>query len=387
MDQTWLGMSATEWSAVGAIAAAMSVLVAIVIAVLVQRASRRNARHSQRVVENLEEMTRRGRRDDVRRQLQTSRDIRSLQMLLDEGRVLTAGRPPELFEIEKEYFTNPTAPLLTGEHQFAPDMAADMRRNLLNAILRALPGRFPAESPRPAIADLACLTRLSLDLRADTHEIAALVVRRSDDTWHLSDTDIRHILCPPAGFVCRENNIKAAAGYLYQVTYVRPTRATLINVLAGVSLAILDFSDRGQHPDAPLSSYVMLMQRSLRNIGDNTDESGMSIPIDYAVAVMVRAIGLCPGDAHLQMRAVEALAPVLRSFSTDHFMPTGIVAEHLLIGTQLLLAKHPDGQLADSLRQEVKRLIPHPPIAQNDKVAGSGNSVQTVSSSNGASSR
>lgn len=138
--------------------------------------------------------------------------------------------------------------------------------------------------------------------------------------------------------------------------------ASLINIVAGVSLAILDSDRNVGRPHATSTifvAYISLMQRNLRSVGTHADGTDMTISVDHAIALAVDAVGLMAGaDAHLNMRAVEALNPMLASFPTARFTSSGTVAKHLASGVRALLNTNSPTHLRDRLRTEALRLTP-----------------------------
>ena len=87
---------------------------AVVITWIVQRASSRTSGELQRVAENLEELVRRRRLDDLLAQLCSAADPDQLRGLADEGRALVTGRRVERLHDDKAHFTNPGGSLPRG---------------------------------------------------------------------------------------------------------------------------------------------------------------------------------------------------------------------------------------------------------------------------------
>lgn len=359
----FLGISSTTWTAIGSLAGIASLLVAILIAVFVQLASSRTATAARKIDKSVAELTRLSRRDELLRQLRAEADPGHLRLLIAEGRTLTAGRPGEQLALEKAYYTNPASPLPADQNDLPAELGRDRCAHLLHAVIDALPGRYPAAGDPPAAigADLARLVRLALDFDVGTGPVAAFLLDRGNTGWILDDATIRRILHPEAGSALPPN-LEAASGFLYALTYRTSTPANLINVIAGVSLAACDFHSGAQRlppGTAPYSSFITLMQRKLLRIGASPEDPGATISTDHAIAVMVHAIGLVAGqEEHLNMRALEALNPLLASFPAERFTSSGLVAEHLTAGVALLLQVPAPEMLQHTLRTEALRLAP-----------------------------
>lgn len=357
------GTTATAWTALGTIAGIASLLTTVTIAVIVQRSSSRTDAATRRISRSIEDLVRRGRRDDLLQQLRTERDRANLPLLIDEARMLAKESASEQLAIERAFFGNPASDLLSYEHQLPRGMSERARTAVVNAVIESLPSRFVAGSiPPPRFAaDLARLTRLAKDADAKAHEIAQFVVERSISGWDVSDGMIRTILHPESGLACPPN-LDAAADYLHAVQYAPTSSASLVNVVAGVSLATWDLRRSGASRALPADlypAYIMLMQRKLHDVGHVAETAEMSISIDHAIAAMVDALGLLAGaDQHLNMRALEALNPILRSFDSQFFTSTGVVAEHLIAGARRLLETNAPVHLRRELSDAIVTLIP-----------------------------
>ncbi len=362
MDTFW-GLTSAAWTAVGAIAGCASLVTAVIIAIIVQRGGRRADAAARRITQSIEELVRRSRRDDLLQQLRIERDPTQLALLVDEARAISAERSAERLGLEKAYFTNPSAPLLTSPYQIAGGLGEAARTTIISAVVDALPERYKKHSSPPAslAGDLAQLTRLAADADAPTYRIAEFLLERSDAGWNVHDDVIRTILHPEAGYACQPN-LDTAGDYLHGLRQRGRSSATLVNAVAGVSLAICDFYRRGSFgvpPTNTYTAYIMLMQRNLVGIGKVQDTNEMSIAIDYAIAVMVDALGLVSGrDAHLNMRALQALNPLLASFPADRFASSGPVADHLSKGVRRLLATNASEYDRARLHEQASRLVP-----------------------------
>lgn len=358
-----MGLSAAAWTVAGTLVGAATLVATILIAVIVQRASRRSAANAQRVTELMAELSRRSRLDDIRRQLREETDPGLLRLLIEEARRLAIRNSEERFGLEAAYFTNPAAPLLTSQGMFPADIGPAVRRALVERVIKALPARYPSSDPETVrwMPEFAHLTRLAIDTHAPVHEIAGFIAARASDGWHIGDGTIRSILYPEAGYVCPPN-LEAASDFLYALRHARVTRANMINMVAGISLAIWDFHRTiapRAHLGNTLTAYILLMQSELHGVGEWEDEPGMTIAVDHAVAILVDAIGLSTGqDEHLNMRALQALIPLLAGFPESRFTQHGIVAEHLSAGVSALLATNAPPQLRDQLREHALRLVP-----------------------------
>jgi len=362
MDVFW-GRTGTEWTAIGAVASCASLVVAVIIAVIVQRGAKRTDSATRRITRSIEELVRRSRRDDLLQQLRTERDGEHLGLLISEARVLSDAHPAERLGLEKAYFTNPSVPLLSYRHELPQGLSDASRTALLKAVIETLPARYDDTSGTPTrfAVDIAHLTRLSIDLGAPTYEIAGFLIERTTRGWVLSDGTIRTILHAEQGYRCPPN-MEAASDYLYALQHHAVSPATLVNTVAGVSLAILDFyglDSRGEPPVNAYTAYITLMQRQLVGIGERTDEDGATISVDHAIAIMVDALGLIAGgDDHLNMRALEALNPILASFGSRRFTSTSTAADHLAAGVRRLVATKAPEPLKVRLREEATRLVP-----------------------------
>jgi hypothetical protein len=296
-------------------------------------------------------------------QLRVDRDPEHIVLLVDEARVLSASRPMERLGLERAFFTNPAAPLLAYSHQLPSGLSDASKTALVGAVIDALPARYREDRSAPGgiASDFARLTRLSAELDVPTYKIAEFLIERSTTGWCVSDGMIRTVLHPEQGLACPPN-LGAAADYLYAVQHQSVSPATLVNTVAGVSLAILDFyrlNSYGAPPASAYTAYIMLMQRKLVGIGQTPDAEGMSIAVDHAIATMVEALGLISArDEHLNMRALEALNPILNSFNENLFSSTGIVSEHLSAGAQRLLATDAPEHLRVELHKQITRLVP-----------------------------
>lgn len=366
-----MGLSSAAWTAAGTLVGAAALVATVTIAVIVQLASKRSAADSQRVTELMAELSRRSRLDEVRRQLREETDPDHLRLLIDEARRLAVRNSDERFGLEAAYFTNPAAPLLTSRAMFPDDIGPSMRRKLVEHVIKELPARYPASDPEAVrwMPEFARLTRLAIDSQAPVHEIAGFVAARASDGWQIGDGTIRSILCPEAGYACPPN-LEAVSDFLYALRHARVTRANMINIVAGVSLAIWDFhrtiAPRAHFGNAQ-TAYITLMQSELHRVGEWDDEPGMTIAVDHAVAILVNAVGLSAGqDEHLNMRALEALNPLLAGFTENRFTQHGIVAEHLSAGVAALLATNAPLRLREQLREQALRLVPTIRTALND---------------------
>ncbi|WP_291794774.1 hypothetical protein [Brevibacterium sp.] len=362
MESLW-GLTGIEWTAVGAIAGSASLVTAVVIAVIVQRSATRTDAASRRITRSIEELVRRSRRDDLLQQLRADRDPEHIELLLKEARELSAGHPVERLGLEKAYFTNPAAPLLTYSHQLPSGMSDASKTALVGGVIEALPTRYRENQSAPSniASDLAQLTWLSTDLSAPTYKIAQFLIERATTGWYVSDDMVRTILHPQPGLACPPN-LGAAADYLHAIQHHPVSSATLVNTVAGVSLAIRDFhrlDSYGAPPANAYDAYIMLMQRKLVTIGRTPKDDEASIAVDHAISIMVEALGLIAGqDQHLNMRALEALNPILSSFDKTRVSSAGIVEDHLTNGVQRLLATNAPEHLRARLLEQTTRLVP-----------------------------
>lgn len=241
MDSFW-GLPSTAWTAIGTLLTAASLAATIVIAVVVQIASKRSAANARQVNDLMAELARRSRLDEVRRQLQDEQDPAYLQLLIEEGRELARRKSAERYRVEKAYFTNPAVPLPTNRSAFPEDIGPGMRRELLICVIRGLGRRYPSHDPSGVrwMPEFANLTRLAIDWEAPVHEIAGFIAARAADGWTIRDTAIRLILFPGVGYACPPN-LEAAEDFLYSLRHAPVTRANMVNIVAGVSQAVLDF--------------------------------------------------------------------------------------------------------------------------------------------------
>lgn len=353
-----LGLSATQWTAIGSAAGVLSLVTALAIALIVQTAARRADAAAHQLRQAVAELARRGRRDDLVRALRTETDRDQLRLLLQEARVLAGEDEAERLAVEKAYRTNPSTPLLAHEHDVPALFGETSRRALVDAVVNSLAARYDdvPDAPPRLTDDLAGLTRLALDTRASSHRIARYLVDRAGADWHLGDLAFGAVLRPQAHG--RRSNLDAASDYLDALQRPSVPSSTLLDALAGVSWA-LEASESTGGPVAgdPYTALILLMQRRLGGIGAQPDAQGRSISADHAVALMVSALGrLARGDAHLNLRALEALVPVLESFPPASF--AGPVADHLATGVSALLATNAPAALRERLRAGARRLVP-----------------------------
>lgn len=360
---SFLGLTGTAWTAIGAIAGAASLAAAVAIAVIVQASVKRTDAAARRITRSIEELVRRMRRDDLLRQLRVERDPEHLRLLIDEARVLSVGAPAEQLGFEKAFFTNPAVPLFVYEHQMPLGFTAPAKRAVLDAAMDSLSDRYEdvPQMPPGLDGELAHLTRLSISLNAQTYKVAKFLLERSTQGWQISDGTIRTILHAEQGHQCSPN-MEAASDYLYALQHRSVSDATLINVVGGVSLAIWDFYRLNSYGAPPLdayTAYIMLMQRGLGTIGREADISRATLATDHAIAIMVDALGLvAANDQHLNMRALESLNPILGSFDSARFSSTGIVAEHFANGIRRLLVTNAPEHLRTKLATHADRLVP-----------------------------
>ena len=362
MDEA-LGLTATEWTAAGTVAAALSLVATVVIALMVQMASRRAGTASARLQESVAELARRGRRDDLLQQLRVERDSDRLRLLVEEARRLASGREAERLGMEKAYFTNPAGPLLTSRHLTSLRLGKPSKRVLVEAVVDALPDRYRDVAVMPSnLADeVAGLTRAALAVGASSWKIARYVVDRASDDWAVPDGVYRQVVGGFPGHL-HPPSLRAASDYLEALQRNAVPARTLVNVVGGVSLAIWHAERSGVDvrtvAGGAYTSYITLMQRNLARIGTEADASGMTLGVAHAVASMVRALGLfARGDAHLDMRALEALVPLLATFEGGASF-VGPAADHMTSGASVLLASRAPRELRARLRDVCEQLVP-----------------------------
>lgn len=352
-------LAAGYWAGVSAIAGIIGVLVTIVIAILVHRATQRAQRDSDELAASVRELTRLTRRDEVYRQLKESRDAHHLELLVRGGRRMTQGS--ERLSLERYYFANPAAPLLTHAHMLPTDLPPSGHRLIMNAVLNTLPERYgPAVSLYQLARDLARLTELSGQLGANQHEVSGFVLQKVIDGASVGDDTIRTIIVPGAGDLCGPS-LEVCSEYLWPLERV-PSHASRINILAGVSLAVLDHErehgpSHGSHP-AMNGFATLLKSGALANVGTMSDEAGLTISVDHAIAITIHAIGAAAAEgSHFTMRALEALPAMIDSFPRGTFAQGGRVTDHFVAGIRLLAHAHVH-ELTQPVIQSANRHLP-----------------------------
>jgi hypothetical protein len=292
------GFTGTQWTALGTFASVASVVVAVVIAVIVQGGSSRTAKPARSIDQSVAEIARRSRRDEVFRQLREQHDPEHLRLLITEGRSLAGRHSDERIALEKAYVVNPASPLITHQHEIPKDLSDAARREVLRAVIRSLPARFPEAGTAPSMLDrdFALLTRLALEMTVSVDGIATFMAERAGQDWFVSDMNMATILLPEAGFGCPPN-VEVASVYLDAFTNQPVTTANLVNIVTGAAMAICEYDKENGPPPGRSNAFralTMLLREKLRPIGLHTDERKMSICVDHAVCC-------CRSDGHLRL--------------------------------------------------------------------------------------
>lgn len=208
---------------------------------------------------------------------------------------------------------------------------------------------------------LARITRaaVELDLLVSRAEVAGFVVSRARGGATVPASSIRSTVSPGPEMVCRPN-LEAASDYINGVAHGRVPVANRVNIVGGVSLAVLDLQESSGSTINNMqlyTAYIMLMQRSFASIGRHNDDIGMSIGLEYSVALMVDVLGRLAGeDQHLNMRCMEALLPLLGSISITRVGYASVA--HLGRGLSALLEANAPLELKDELRRVASPIVP-----------------------------
>lgn len=186
---------------------------------------------------------------------------------------------------------------------------------MLKAVIESLPGRYISYiDPPPTFAgDCAHLTRFAIELDGSTHQITGFIADRACDGWTIDDGTVRTILFPESGYMCAPN-LQAASDFLYALQRRSVPVANLINIVAGVSLAILDFDRNvGRSPAKPtiFVAYITLMQRNLSGVGTYADTANMTISVSGSStsSAIGRQMPSCR-PARQKASAVQRCSPV-----------------------------------------------------------------------------
>lgn len=103
---------------------------------------------------------------------------------------------------------------------------------------------------------------------------------------------------------------------------------------------------------------TLLKSGALANVGTISDEAGLTISVDHAIAITIHAIGAAAAEGpHFTMRALEALPAVIDSFPRGVFAQGGRVTDHFAAGIHLLAHAHVP-ELTQPVIQAANRYLP-----------------------------
>ncbi|WP_146759089.1 hypothetical protein [Mycobacteroides abscessus] len=371
---------------VGVAVAVMGVAVSTLIAWRLHKASSRVASESNRVVENIRDLTvgieklvHLGRLDEIYKSLQTIRDHDLLRRYITEGRKLVP-EGTERVVMERFYFANPATPLITEEALIEDGIPPGLHKDVVQAAVASLPKRYsvPHDYLEAGVlaTDLSKLIRLAYRIELAGSAIVSSAPSVLEQAFSFMRTLMLEgwEISNSIGRLVDPWDPDIAKRFIFMIEDHQIPQTIFARVLTDVSWHIHDHV----LPHAPngvsiddknhtlLHAYASLLHRGfLEKIGSwpRTERAGASVfqcigSTAYVIGLLAHE-GPIRGNvhSHVTRNLIVDLTEALKSFEA---LPESYVTEgmsQLSMGIRRITKKHRETQVIEPLVEAANILL------------------------------